>query len=417
MYKRFERKLWFLKDTMLLVMVLAFLFSTVFMSSCKKEDKEEVKVEDAGPTGFSATAGYSQNILSWPAVSGATSYNIYWSNTSGVTKANGTKITGVTSPYTHSNLIIGTKYYYIVTVVNSNGESAASSQASATPDTSNIWAVKSAMLTARSMLTAGVVNGKIYVMGGTTNDIDNGTIATVEEYDTATGSWTTKALMPGGRRLSTSATVNGKIYLIGGDPGSMVIEYDPATNSWATKASMTLPRNNLSSAVANGKIYVIGGCCSANTVEEYDPATDLWVTKASMPTAREGLTCIAVNGEIYAIGGASRSGNNTFTFLGMVEKYDPVNNLWTTKSPMPTLRGEGLTSAVVNGKIYVIGGFNGSALSVVEEYDPITDTWVTKASMPTARYHITSGVVAGKIYVIGGSSGSTTLSTVEVYTP
>lgn len=417
MNNEFKKKSKFLKGAGQIAMALVFLFSILLIQSCKKKDKEEVKPEDSGPTSFSAIAGNTQNILTWSAVSGAISYNIYWSNTTGVSKANGTKITGVTSPYTHTNLTIGANYYYVITLVNANGESAASTQTSATPATNNIWAVQNPMLTARSMLNGGVVNGKMYAFGGTTNDQESGTIPTVEEYDTATGVWTTKALMPGARRLSASAMVNGKIYVIGGSPGSTVLEYDPAANTWATKASMTLPRNNLTSAVANGKIYVIGGCCSANTVEEYDPVTDLWTTKAPMSTSREGLTSIAVNGEIYAIGGATRSGNNTFTFLGMVEKYDPITNLWTTKSSMPTIRGEGLTSAVLNGKIYVFGGFNGNALSTVEEYDPIADIWVTKTSMPTARYHVTSGVLGGNIYVVGGSDGSNTLSTVEVYTP
>jgi hypothetical protein len=80
-----------------------------------------------------ATAGNTQVTVSWTAVSGATSYNLYWSTTSGVTKANGNKISGVTSPYNHTGLINGTAYYYVVTAVNSTGESAASVAVTATP--------------------------------------------------------------------------------------------------------------------------------------------------------------------------------------------------------------------------------------------------------------------------------------------
>lgn len=85
----------------------------------------------AAPTGVTATGGANQVTISWPAVSAATSYNIYWSTTSGVTKANGTKITAATSPYVQSGLADGTTYYYVVTAVNSAGESAASAQATA----------------------------------------------------------------------------------------------------------------------------------------------------------------------------------------------------------------------------------------------------------------------------------------------
>ena len=87
----------------------------------------------AGPTEVTATPGNGQVTIAWTAVSGATSYNIYWSTTPGVTTANGTKITGVASPYIHSGLINGTTYYYVVTAVNNDGESTTSSQVSAIP--------------------------------------------------------------------------------------------------------------------------------------------------------------------------------------------------------------------------------------------------------------------------------------------
>lgn len=86
----------------------------------------------AVPTGVTATGGANQATVSWSAVSGATSYNLYYATTSGVTTANGTKIAGTTTPYVQTGLTAGTTYYYIVTAINSTGESAASAQASAT---------------------------------------------------------------------------------------------------------------------------------------------------------------------------------------------------------------------------------------------------------------------------------------------
>jgi fibronectin type 3 domain-containing protein len=85
------------------------------------------------PTDVKVSQGANSIKLSWTGITEATSYNIYWSTTTGVTKANGTKISNVTSPYNHTGLAIGTTYYYIVTAVNSNGESAASSEVKGVP--------------------------------------------------------------------------------------------------------------------------------------------------------------------------------------------------------------------------------------------------------------------------------------------
>ncbi|MCZ6691069.1 MAG: hypothetical protein O7H41_15885 [Planctomycetota bacterium] len=85
------------------------------------------------PTGVSATAGCSEAFISWAPVTGATSYILYWSTTSQVTKATGTQITGVTSPYTHVGLSNGTTYYYVVTAMIAQVESAESSEGMAAP--------------------------------------------------------------------------------------------------------------------------------------------------------------------------------------------------------------------------------------------------------------------------------------------
>lgn len=94
----------------------------------------------ATPTGVTATAGYNQITVSWPAVTGASSYNIYWSTTSGVTTS-GTKISGVTSPYTVTSLSSSTTYFYVVTAVSAGGESGVSNQVSATPSAVPIFTV------------------------------------------------------------------------------------------------------------------------------------------------------------------------------------------------------------------------------------------------------------------------------------
>ncbi|MEW6609216.1 MAG: kelch repeat-containing protein [bacterium] len=78
---------------------------------------------------------------------------------------------------------------------------------------------------------------------------------------------------------------------------------------------------------------------------------------------------------------------------------------WKTKAPMPTAR-DSLAAAVLNGKIYAIGGQEGEGgkkLNVVEEFDPSigpNGTWTTKAPMPTGRYFLAAATLNGKIYAM-----------------
>jgi fibronectin type 3 domain-containing protein len=86
------------------------------------------------PTNLTATAGNAQISLSWTAATGATSYTIKRSTTSGGSYVN--VATGITATnYTNTGLTNGTTYYYVVSAVNSAGASGNSNQASATPQT------------------------------------------------------------------------------------------------------------------------------------------------------------------------------------------------------------------------------------------------------------------------------------------
>jgi hypothetical protein len=122
-----------------------------------------------------------------------------------------------------------------------------------------------------------------------------------------------------------------------------------------------------------------------------------------MPTARGTLSTSVVDGKIYAIGGILY---NMEPPLSTVEVYDPATDTWTGKAPIPTARAA-LSTCVVDGKIYAIGGSSVElAFSTVEAYDPATDTWTEKTSIPTARTGLATSVVGGKIYAIGGRSAS-----------
>jgi cellulose 1,4-beta-cellobiosidase len=108
----------------LLACTLAFVASAAFAQSGQQP-------VPTAPTNPVATADNVKVSLSWKRVSGATSYIVYRSTTSG----NGYKVIGTpTGPSAGDTHVIGgTTYYYVVTAVNASGESPKSAQVSAMP--------------------------------------------------------------------------------------------------------------------------------------------------------------------------------------------------------------------------------------------------------------------------------------------
>ena len=73
---------------------------------------------------------------------------------------------------------------------------------------------------------------------------------------------------------------------------------------------------------------------------------------------------------------------------------------WQLGAPMPVARQE-LATGVLDGKMYVIGGFDGdgNSTATVQVYDPIVDTWTSAQALPFAVNHNSASVAAGKLSV------------------
>ena len=139
----------------------------------------------------------------------------------------------------------------------------------------------------------------------------------------------------------------------------------------------------------------------------YVTATDnSWVTRASMPANSYGGKAAVVDGKIYVIGGFTSSNN----------VYDPSTDTWTALTPTPnfvSMNGAMIYQNVVayQNKIYYIGA------NATEVYDPLTDSWESKTPMPMGVVG-SANIVNGEIYVISGynyPSASQLLGINQVY--
>ena len=180
----------------------------------------------------------------------------------------------------------------------------------------DMWTHAASMPTARGFFATAVVDGRIFAIGGSLNMVlrDPAT-ARVEIYDPKTNRWSQGTDMPTPRADLTASVVNGRIYAIGGtrhvgiDALGIVEEYDPGTDNWTRKADMPTPRLHLSSAVVDNRIYVFGGspqwAVPLGAAEMYDPVTDTWTKLPDMPTERTGVWAAALDDKIYVCGGVS----------------------------------------------------------------------------------------------------------------
>ena len=132
------------------------------------------------PAGLAKTSATTTSIImGWTQVSGATSYDIYRSSTSGGTfsrlGSEPTVASGSTVTYTDSSLTASTTYYYKITALNAAGESAASSEV--------------AMVTSAAAVASG--GGTMGFIGNTTSNQTTNT-QTTDNQTTETPAQTTE---------------------------------------------------------------------------------------------------------------------------------------------------------------------------------------------------------------------------------
>ena len=302
--------------------------------------------------------------------------------------------------------------------------------------TENSWTTLAPMPTPRVGLDAAVVDGKIYAIGGTSNE---GPSDKNEEYDPTTNTWTTKAALPTGRTWLAAVTVQNKIYAIGGHvdkysgiPTAKNEVYDPYSNTWTTKAEMPTARTEIRANNVNDQIYVIGGFESAgstvkpsNKTEAYDPITDTWTVKAEMPYPAVDHSSVVVGVKIYVLTSPFQIDRN-HVVNSPIQIYDTKSNSWSLGSFLPTTQSSADAALILDEQgrelIYIFGGGGyGDYSDLVQIYDLQNDVWGVGSPMPTSRLGLAVAVVNNQVYALGGATSGgaygTILSTNERYTP
>jgi N-acetylneuraminic acid mutarotase len=212
---------------------------------------------------------------------------------------------------------------------------------------------------------------------------------------------------------------------------SGVLAQDAATGAWSKKAPMRHARNELQAATVNGKIYAIGGGytemkdgkptdnITSGTTEEYDPGSDTWRERAPMPEGGTHNGIAVLDGKIYIAGGFA--GNRHTLPQAALYSYQPATDTWRKLAPLGGQLGS-ISLTAVDGRIHAFGGrVMGEDVTVAthEIYDPNTDKWRAAAPMPSSRDHAGIWVLDGKVHIFGGRTAGSDSSVVlhEIYDP
>ncbi|TVY22644.1 Kelch-like protein [Lachnellula hyalina] len=192
--------------------------------------------------------------------------------------------------------------------------------------------------------------------------------------------------------------------------------------SWTAVAPITIePRQEHSSVkFDNDTIYILGGTYpltnggypTVTTAQRYTISSDTWVIVADLPMPLNHANSAVVNGKIYVLGGLTTT-NDTFLWNATRAsfEYDPKVNRWTRICDLPAGREIGSAAVAVRGStIYLAGGQTNLSLiigaegtsSLFTSYNVITKQFSFLPDMPEPRDHAGVGLVAEKLYVLGG---------------
>ncbi len=267
-------------------------------------------------------------------------------------------------------------------------------------------------------------NGRVLLAGGfTTNTTSTGSTATSEIYYPDTKVFLPAAPMFNARSNHTAVPMpDGGVFVAGGfGPNDVITDtaevfYSTAL-AWRTAPSMPSARAlHTMTLLKDGRILLAGGVNSGgvlNSVVAFNTLTGAWSVLAPMPIALHSHSAtLLLDGRVLVAGGNNGLGEQDVSMV-----YDPAANTWTNTlfagaGPLSQPRFSHNAILLPNGNVMISGGTErfGSIRDQIEVYHPTAGSWAehgTFAIGPNRRaYHTMSLAPNGKLYAIGGSDGT-----------
>jgi len=282
----------------------------------------------------------------------------------------------------------------------------------------NTWEAFFPLTHARRSSGVAVIDSTFYIVGGA-EDLFVGVqwiqtaLASLESFTAGNSSWSSFSTMPTARISATVVPVGQNFYVMGGyttsEEYTAIEVYNAGTNVWEDPPEMNYIRFGHAACVVRDTIYVFGGIIKVNgsytptdSIHAFDPKSGAWISKGVMSTPRTSHQVVVLNDNVYILGGQANDPEPVKT----VERYNPADNSVTPVKDMLFPRMN-FGAAVLQGKIYVVGGFISMSskqfIANVEAFDPSADTWIVRKELPKPRHSFAVCAYNNTMYVIGGS--------------
>lgn len=216
--------------------------------------------------------------------------------------------------------------------------------------------------------------------------------------------------LPAARSALTSANNEESIFIVNGFGQNEqftdeVYQYNISLNSWTELTAATIPKRFASSEVVDGYLYIFNGLTENGTLNSSVEKIDL---------SNGSIEYLSDNPQPCRAAGVAKWDNKIYSFGGTLEpnqysdklyQFDPANDTWTELTDIP-FAGE-IKGEIIDGKLYIIGGFNGSVSSSIDIYNISTGNWESSFMMPVGISAHATAVVGSKIYIVGDFSNLT----------
>ncbi len=266
-----------------------------------------------------------------------------------------------------------------------------------------------AMPTARGAITSVSDGTCFYVSNGFAIDKYSGN---VEKYDVAANTWSVLTTKLSPKIFASSAIVGDKLYVFNGDLFDQKLNkkmevVDLKTGEVTFATDNPQPAHAAGVAMWNDIIYSFGGKIDgpeptySARLYCFDVASNRWIKLASMPEAKEAKG-VMVEGKLYVIGGYSGKVSTR------IDMYDTETNTWTQLADLPV--GISANSVTAHGsKIYTL--FDYTNQTYIGCYDiPSNQFSVVKSKKMIPRRHAGAHIINDMLYIVGGNTDSTAKS-------